>query len=141
MRDSVAMLQTLASRWFGVACAREVCVRSTGSGRSVTGSSDGGLEGRCAHAEDQARLQGLDALVQIVYTAGVSLRVTAGLSNQPDVVDRLERIGDDLDAIVRHVWQAGLPGNVPLGPSDPPAAGSPLTRGIRSTRLANPDPD
>lgn len=94
---------------------------------------------RPQQSDDEAGTQGLDEVVQIVFAAGLSLRVTADLSDQPAVVQRLEQIGSDLDAIVRNVWNANPRRDVPLGPSESTREVSALARGTRSKRAADPE--
>jgi hypothetical protein len=90
---------------------------STGSGHSAPGHLGGRSVEDAARVDNAARRQELDAVVQLVFAAGVSLHETADLSDQTEVVQRLEEISSGLDAIIRHVWQANLPSVVPLGPS------------------------
>ena len=74
-----------------------------------------------------------DEVVQMVFAAGLSLRATAALSDQPEVVRRLEQLGSDLDVIVRHVWQSNFAIDVHLGQSDVPLGPSDVTVGVSAS--------
>lgn len=112
---------------------------STGPGHPASADSYGPPQESADRLDRSAHVRGLDEMVQIVFAAGLSLRVAAEMSDQPEIVRRLERIGSDLDEIVRSVWHSNLPCDVPLGPSEPTIEGPALARGTRSKRPSDPE--
>ena len=81
---------------------------STGPSQSAAGTVDQSTEANAERADQRTRERDLDALVQLIFAAGISLHEAAALSDQPEVVRRLEQISGCLDAIVRQVWQASI---------------------------------